>query len=229
MGMRRSPFVRIRAIFGLVIIIAAIVAGPMLSLGHAQGWLANAPLLQQAVLASPLGDNDEDNGGDNNEDNSGDNDSNENNNENGNDNIAPTSTPIPTDTPIPTATAIPTNTTVPTATPTPTPPPVCTPRPQVGVTVTPSGSGRLQVTLTANSANNRLAQLQFQQTTNAVVDIGNQSGAQGAFTVDLPDRPQQITFFVRRVNAGTTVTVPLTVVDGCGSWPTIVGGGPSAF
>jgi hypothetical protein len=236
--MGRSPLARIRAIFALVIIIVAIVAGPMLSVGRAQGWFANAPLLQQAVLASPLGDNSSDNGGDNGGDNSGDNsgdnggdNSNGNGNGNGNDNIAPTFTPIPTDTPIATATftPIPTNTPIPTATLTPTPPPVCSPRPQVGVTTAPAGSGRLQVTLSANGTNNRLAQLQFQQTTNAVVDVGNQSGAQGAFTVDLSDHPQQLTFFVRRVNAGAAVTVPLVVVDGCGSWPTLVGGGPNAF
>jgi hypothetical protein len=36
-------------------------------------------------------------------------------------------------------------------------------------------------------------------------------------------------FFVRRTNAGVASTVPLTVTDVCGAWPTFVGGGPSAF
>jgi len=114
-------------------------------------------------------------------------------------------------------------------TPIPTPPPVCTPRPPVSVTTTPSGNGQLLVTIAASGANNSLAQLQFQNTTNALVDIRGQTGLQGTFTVNLPDRPQQITFAVRRATAGSAVTVPIIVVDGCGSWNTLVGGGPNAF
>ena len=44
----------------------------------------------------------------------------------------------------------------------------------------------------------------------------------------LPPGTTQVSFTVRRVTAGQGTTVPLTVVDGCGEWSTIVGGGPSA-
>jgi hypothetical protein len=33
---------------------------------------------------------------------------------------------------------------------------------------------------------------------------------------------------VSRVTAGQATTIPLIVVDGCGEWPTFVGGGASA-
>jgi hypothetical protein len=209
MGRRTLPILR-------AIVALGIVLAPMVGIGLVGDRLSTfAPHLQE-VMARPLGaDNGDNNGGDNGGDN----------NSNGNDNTAPTATPIPTNTPIPTSTS----TVVPTLTPTPTPPPVCTPRPPVGVTVTPAGAGRLQVTLTANGVNNRLAQLRFQPTTNALVDVRDRSGAQGPFTVDLPDQPQQLIFFVRRANAGAATTVPVIVVDGCGLWPTVVGGGPSAF
>jgi len=29
--------------------------------------------------------------------------------------------------------------------------------------------------------------------------------------------------------AGQSVTVPVTIMDACGDWPTVVGGGPEAF
>jgi hypothetical protein len=34
---------------------------------------------------------------------------------------------------------------------------------------------------------------------------------------------------VRRPASGQAATVELTVTDGCGTWPTFVGGGPTAF
>ncbi len=34
---------------------------------------------------------------------------------------------------------------------------------------------------------------------------------------------------VRRATAGQATTVNLVVVDRCGEWPTVVGGGSSAF
>jgi hypothetical protein len=48
-------------------------------------------------------------------------------------------------------------------------------------------------------------------------------------TVSLPAHPASIVLTVHRVTAGVAATVELTVSDGCGSWPTFIGGGPSAF
>jgi hypothetical protein len=46
--------------------------------------------------------------------------------------------------------------------------------------------------------------------------------------VMLPLETRAVSFTVRHAGSGAT-TVPLTVVDGCGSWPTLVGGGANAF
>jgi hypothetical protein len=128
-----------------------------------------------------------------------------------------------------TATSTATTTRTPTATATATP----YPRPNAGVSAQPSTTGRLLVTITARDANclpnNRLNSLHFTQTVNGTVDIRHLTGASGDFTVALPDGPAQITFFVNRVAANQAVTVSLIVDDGCGLWPTLVGGGPAAF
>jgi hypothetical protein len=120
--------------------------------------------------------------------------------------------PTPTFTPSPTTTAVPV---------------VCNPRPPVQLGTTRSGNS-LQVMVTATGQNNALAALQFTRTTNALVDVGGQSGRTGAFTVSLPGASATTSFTVRRAGPGAA-TVALTVVDGCGSWQTLVGGGPGAF
>jgi hypothetical protein len=38
-----------------------------------------------------------------------------------------------------------------------------------------------------------------------------------------------MSFVVNRVTSGQAATVTLVITDGCGAWPTFVGGGPSAF
>src|SRR5262249_20496362 len=140
-----------------------------------------------------------------------------------------------TSTPTPTATA--TTTPVPTSTATATPtivPPICNPRPQVGVAAVGNGSGGLLGTSAADthpgSPTNPVLQLQFGAATNALIDIpGGPIGQSGNFTVTLPAGTTQTSFTVRRATTGQASTVPLTVVDGCGPWPTFVGGGPTAF
>ena len=113
---------------------------------------------------------------------------------------------------------------VPTATGSPTPAPVCAPRPALAVATTPLGNGRLQATVTAPaSSNDRSLTLRFGAATNARVDAGGQSGP-GGFSVSLAAGSQQTTFMVSRVTAGQAVTVPLTVADSCGEWPTMVAG-----
>jgi N-acetylneuraminic acid mutarotase len=139
----------------------------------------------------------------------------------------PTATPPPataTRTPSATSTLRPA---APSATPTPAA--VCAPRPSVAVATTALGGGRLQVTITAPaSANDRLLALRFGVATNARIEAGGQSGT-GGFSVSLSPGTQQTTFVVTRVTAGQGATVPLVVVDACGEWPTVVGGGPTAF
>jgi hypothetical protein len=109
----------------------------------------------------------------------------------------------------------------------------CGPRPPVAVTCRRTGDGRLEVTVTAgaeaSNVSNRLTELRFGAGANALVDVAGQTGRTGAFTLPLPERPTSLTFFVRRATAGQGTTVPITVVDTCGGWPTFVGGGPGAF
>jgi hypothetical protein len=145
----------------------------------------------------------------------------------------PTVTPTPTRTPTATATA--TVTSTPTATRTPTVTPTPFPQPNVGVQVTPSG-GALQATITARNAgcaqgNNQLFALQFTALTNATVEVGTApvTVVSAPTTVPLPTHPAQLGLTVRRVDAGSGATVQLTVTDGCGDWPTFIGGGPAVF
>jgi hypothetical protein len=95
------------------------------------------------------------------------------------------------------------------------------------VTTTPAG-GRLQVTVTATGQNNTLQAIVINQTTNALVDIGGQTGRSGAFTVSLPGTSATTSFTVRREASGPA-TVKLAVADRCGDWTTFVGGGANAF
>ena len=105
----------------------------------------------------------------------------------------------------------------------------CGPRPGVTVTNTVNG-GALESTITASGANapgNALTQLRFGTFTNAVVTLNGQTITSGQ-TVTLPASTTSVTLTVRRATAGQVTTVPLTAVDGCGEWPTFVGGGVGA-
>ena len=123
------------------------------------------------------------------------------------------------------------------ATPTPTtmptqlvPAPVaasCAPRPRVVVTASPQGTGRLQVTMVAGAGS--LSAVRIGTATNALIDAGGQAGLGTNSSLSVPPGAQQLTFVVRRVSSGRSTTVSVVVVDGCGDWPTLVGGGPGAF
>jgi hypothetical protein len=109
----------------------------------------------------------------------------------------------------------------------------CAPRPNVGVQVTP-GAGGLLVTITAttngNTPTNQLTLLSFGAATGAFIDVPGQTpGRTGNFDVPITPPAQQTSFTVRQATAGQPATVPLTVTDTCGPWPTFVGGGPSVF
>lgn len=114
--------------------------------------------------------------------------------------------------------------------PTPTVLADCSPRPPVSSSVQ-TVPGVLRVTLTAQaSAFAALRELRITRLDNAVVEnLGGQPAITGPSTVALTDSPPSVSFTVRRVTGGQASTVELTVVDSCGTWPTFVGGGPSAF
>ena len=97
----------------------------------------------------------------------------------------------------------------------------------MAVTTAPSGAGRLQVTV-STAPGVELRAVRFGTATNAIVEAGSQSGS-GGFTVTLPAGSQQTTFVLRRVTSGQATTANVTVVDACGDWPTVVGGGATAF
>jgi hypothetical protein len=149
----------------------------------------------------------------------------------------PTRTATSTATPTGTATATRTATGTPTATGTATRtatqvPASCAPRPPVGIAAVPNGDGRLRVTVSATTnpgtPTNQLSSLHFAAGTNA--EVYAELFAQSVpFTVNYPPETMQATFYVARLTAGQTSTVSVEVLDRCGSWPTFVGGGPSAF
>jgi hypothetical protein len=103
----------------------------------------------------------------------------------------------------------------------------------VSVATVLSAPGRLQVTVratvSAGTPSNALAELRFTGLANASVDAGSQTGATAPFSATLPPGTMQSTFFVNRLAAGQATTVTLVAVDACGDWPTVVGGGPTAF
>jgi hypothetical protein len=170
----------------------------------------------------------------------------------------PTLTPTPTNTATPTLTATPTSTATPSATPsatltstatptltatgtipptrTPTPTVTLTPypRPAVGVQVTADPPHRLQVLVTSRDAactpNNQLVQIQFTALTNAGIQLpGDVVIHTTPFTLPIPPGNAQTSFTVIRTAAGQGANVSFTVTDGCGNWPTFVGGGPNSF
>jgi CSLREA domain-containing protein len=138
-------------------------------------------------------------------------------------------TPVPTPAGSPPATTSPLPASGLTSSAAPPPvPPTCAPRPALAVTTAPAGDGRLQVTVSTPASDNALQALRFGAAQNAVVEAGGQRGP-GNFAVTLPAGTRQTTFTLVRTTAGQGVSVSLTVTDGCGDWPTLVGAGPAAF
>jgi hypothetical protein len=128
-----------------------------------------------------------------------------------------------------TTTATSTRTATPTATLVPAP---CAPRPPIGVAAVPNGDGRLRVTVSATTnvgtPTNALSSIHFDAGTNTLV-YAELLAQSAPFTVSYPPGTTQATFYVARLTAGQASSLSLSVTDGCGAWPTFVGGGPTAF
>lgn len=103
----------------------------------------------------------------------------------------------------------------------------CSPRPRVGVSAASTGPGGLRVTLTAGAG--LITSIQFGTAQNAVVTIGGSSKAPPFTFAPAPPAPQIVFDVTRQGGAGVPVTVPLTLVDGCGPWQTFIGGGGDAW
>lgn len=109
------------------------------------------------------------------------------------------------------------------------PRPVCSPRPPVTVATAAIGPGQLRVTVSVAGADNLLREVRFGAPRNVSIDVPNLvSGARDAFTSRLTSAETSLTFDIRRTAQGVA-TVPLAVVDGCGTWEAFVGGGHTAF
>ena len=99
------------------------------------------------------------------------------------------------------------------------------------MTSTKVAPGTLRVTISAGAASsgsNTIQQIRFGSRANAIIDTGTQA-ASGNFTVTLPAQSVVYTFTVKRSVTGQATTVPLTVIDWCGEWSTLIGGGATAF
>jgi YVTN family beta-propeller protein len=109
-------------------------------------------------------------------------------------------------------------------------PVACGPRPGVRLQ-TAVANGALQVTVVASDASgptqNRLRELRFGTPANGRVILDGRTHTE-PFTYTVPAATDRVTFTVQRLSAGPATTVPLTVTDLCGSWPTLVGGGATA-
>lgn len=105
-------------------------------------------------------------------------------------------------------------------------------RPRVSLSPAPSGDGRLRVLVSVGTdwqPSNRLEIISFTGAANGLIDIlGVMTGRPTPFSAVYIDRRGQTEFLVRRASSGAS-TVGLEVRDNCGTWPTFVGGGPSAF
>jgi len=106
----------------------------------------------------------------------------------------------------------------------------CGPRPRVQSQPV-AGAGRLSVHVEASPLGtqeaNHLLQVEFGQVQNARVTLNGRAIGSGQ-SVSLPANTRAVDFTVERVASGQATTVPFTVVDDCGSWPTFVGGGTAA-
>jgi hypothetical protein len=105
----------------------------------------------------------------------------------------------------------------------------CEPRPKVSLQASRIGPGQIRGTLTASQvatpASNVLTQIQIPRLDNATITVNGAPATTGQ-TVTLPTGATSVQVVVTRVASGA-FTARLAVTDGCGAWPTFLGGGPS--
>jgi hypothetical protein len=112
---------------------------------------------------------------------------------------------------------------------------LCSPRPAPTVSVNPLSANALRATVSAGVGSLSAVQLgdpaQNPPTpTNVSVDIqGGPEGISTAFTYNPPPGTNQVILTLNRVSSESGVTLPLVLMDACGSWRTFAGGGPAAF
>jgi hypothetical protein len=101
------------------------------------------------------------------------------------------------------------------------------------VDAAPTGDGGLRVTLGATTApgtpTNHLLRLLGGLGTNVGAVSGDFGIQTVPFDVTMPANTGQVSFTLRRAAPDQATTLQLIVEDGCGQWPTFVGGGPGAF
>jgi hypothetical protein len=109
-------------------------------------------------------------------------------------------------------------------------PPSCDPRPRVNVSLQ-KVNGTLLATLQTTGPSNGLRAVRFDTFSTAIVDVGGQTNQSAPFAVSIPagQEPTALQFTVRRQPGAGAATVRLVVIDGCGEWSTLVGGGSSAW
>ncbi|MCC6178304.1 MAG: right-handed parallel beta-helix repeat-containing protein [Chloroflexi bacterium] len=99
----------------------------------------------------------------------------------------------------------------------------CSPRPPVQMAVLKEGANLLRVTVTATGAGNRILDVGVKRSTNAAIQPATLSVGAPSLTFRLT-RPLPL-----GGGASGAGTVQLVVTDRCGQWPTVVGGGSSAW
>ncbi|MFN8633983.1 MAG: Calx-beta domain-containing protein [Chloroflexota bacterium] len=107
---------------------------------------------------------------------------------------------------------------------------VCAPRPAIQLATTKIGEKDFQVTVTAGRGNVEL--IRFGAAPTVRLDLpGRGTGITPPLDYKPPTNAPNATFVLHATGVGSTVTLPLTVFDGCGQnypWPTFVGGGSGA-
>jgi hypothetical protein len=112
---------------------------------------------------------------------------------------------------------------------------MCRPRPPVRVSVAKIGGGQLRATVTIGvnpntGTQNELVAItwtRFDTATVALDGVGPvQVGQASSFPTPLT---QSASFVITRTPGATSGTVRLVITDGCGDWPTFVGGGSLAW
>jgi hypothetical protein len=109
----------------------------------------------------------------------------------------------------------------------------CSPRPKVSVSVVKIGGGRLRATVSVSAypgTQNELQSIAWTRFDTATVVVDGVGPVQvGQVTSFGTPLTQSASFVITRTPGASSGTVRLTVADGCGDWPTFIGGGPNGW